>query len=105
MDAVIEVRLLLGAKPRHQLLRLGKFGIAQIAHQPEVGHDGGAEPRSRPGWLNAHHVQLARGQAVGGDPLGEQRLEIVARTDDDGFGMHRATRRLDGGWAYVLDQG
>ena len=32
-----------------------------------------------------HHVQFASGQAVGGDPIRVQRVEIVARADDDGL--------------------
>ena len=103
MHAVLERRGLLRGETVLQGTRLGQLGVAQIAHEAEIGHHRRPEARTR-GRLDAHHVQLARREIVRGDSLGEEGQEVVASTHDRAFCVNRAARRLDGGRAHLIHQ-
>ena len=62
---------LLGREPRLQRAGRRQLGIAEIAHEAEVRHDR-RQPRVEALGLQAQHVQLAAGEAVGGDAVGVQ---------------------------------
>ena len=89
MDTVADMLALLREQPLPQGSRRRPLGIAEVADHAEVGHYRrqlciktlGSKP---------HHVQLASCQAIAGDALGLQRVEIVARTDDHGAGRDAA---------------
>lgn len=92
---------LLGLQPREERRRLRQLGITEIAHEGEVGHDRSrqAEALRR---AHLHHVEPAAGDAEGGDRLGEQRQQVVARAGDDACRGEDTPRRhdparLDGG--------
>ena len=67
--------------------------IAEISDHAEVGHDGG-KLRVEALRRQTHHVQLAARQAIRCYPIGAQRVEVVARADDDRLGFEGSPARL-----------
>ena len=56
------------SQPLAQSAGGGEFGVAEIAHHAEVGHDR-RQPRVIAAGSTPHHMQLAARQAVGGDAV------------------------------------
>ena len=83
-------------QPRLQGRGARLLGIAEVAHEAEVGHHR-REPFVEALRPDPHHVELAAHEPVGGDPVGMETAEVVARADHDGLGLDWTAARLEAG--------